>query len=157
MPLLTVRKMTLDTPKLIERFWRKVDKSSGPNGCWLWTDSASGTGYGYLGIGGRSGRRCQAHRLVYELVVGPIPEGLQIDHICRVRRCVRPDHLRVVTQRENLLAGEGVSAKNAVKTECKRGHPLESYVPGKSRQCRVCQNLLDRQRRKLRRLAGKAV
>lgn len=105
-----VRKMT------DEVFWSLVDKSGD---CWIWTGAfAVRTGYG------KAGRRGSAHRVAYELLVGPIPEGQQLDHLCRVRLCVNPDHLEPVTSQENLLRGETHAAKNAAKTHCYRGHDL---------------------------------
>ena len=82
---------------LAERFWPKVRKTAT---CWLWTGSRNNMGYGKIK---QADRRTMslAHRVSYELLVGPIPEGMQLDHLCRVRHCVRPDHLEVVTNREN--------------------------------------------------------
>lgn len=80
---------------LEERFWEKVDKSGD---CWLWTASLC-NGYGELRM--RSGRRLYAHRLSWELANGPILSDLEVDHRCHVRRCVRPDHLRLVTHKQN--------------------------------------------------------
>lgn len=79
----------------------------------------------------------------HELHKGPIPEGLVIDHLCRNRGCVNPDHLEAVTQRENILRGEGLAAANARKTHCPKGHPYSGenlYVVPSSgrRQCRIC-------------------
>ncbi len=92
---------TTDDPKPTreERFWAKVDRS-GPGGCWLWTASTR-EGYGYFGLGRRDEGMVDAHRFAYELLVGPIPAGLEIDHLCRVRRCVNPPHLEAVTSAEN--------------------------------------------------------
>lgn len=100
-------------------FWKRVDKT---DTCWLWTGPTQPhNGYGRLGYRGRS---VFAHRLAYELLVGPIPDGLTLDHLCRVRTCVNPLHLEPVTQRENTLRGDTIAAANARKTSCKRGHPF---------------------------------
>jgi hypothetical protein len=80
-----------------ELFWSRVDKD-GPNGCWLWTGVHIGAGYGQASL---NGVRQVAHRVAYELTVGPVPEGLQLDHLCRNRGCVNPDHLEPVTASEN--------------------------------------------------------
>lgn len=131
------------------RFWSKVDKNGpapehrsdlGP--CWLWTGALHERGYGRFGIGSRSSQEYfKAHRYAYELIVGAIPSGLQLDHLCRVRRCVNPSHLEPVTQTENIrrgLCGE-------LKTHCKRGHeftPENTYLrPNGARVCRTCKRL----------------
>lgn len=108
------------------------------SGCWLWVGATRGTGYGAFGIGRR---QFQAHRVAYELLVGPIPQGLQIDHLCRVRRCVNPAHLEPVTQRENLLRGNTIVAAQAAQTHCKRGHLFDeanTRVRNGQRLCRAC-------------------
>lgn len=129
-----------------ERFWRKVEKT---DTCWLWRASLSHNGYGAFQY---DGRPRPAHRYSYELLVGPIPEGLEIDHLCRVRHCVNPDHLEAVTHLENVRRGvyaemPVLTRINAEKTHCKRGHPLsgdnlivrENARSGKiRRQCRTC-------------------
>jgi hypothetical protein len=84
------------------RFFSRVNGT--PDGCWLWTAHVNPrTGYVQFRIGGRSGKMVLAHRWSYEHFVGPIPDGLQIDHLCRVRHCVNPSHLEPVTARENRL------------------------------------------------------
>jgi hypothetical protein len=96
---------------LSERFWAKVDKSGE---CWLWTAGTSRKGYGAILVEGK-GRA--AHRVAYELVNGPIPEGMQIDHMCHTRACVRPDHLRIANfkqQREN-LSGPQSNSKSGIR------------------------------------------
>src|SRR6266576_3456485 len=100
-----------------QRFWAKVDRR-GSEECWPW-QANRGRGYGNVWIAGRMYR---AHRVAYELLIGPIPEGLTLDHLCRNRGCVNPAHLEPVTSRENTLRGEGISANNARKTHCKHGH-----------------------------------
>lgn len=99
--------------------------------CWIWQGAQSGPdaprGMGY-GLATYEGKRQQAHRVSYQVFVGPIPDGLQIDHTCRQRMCVNPDHLEPVTQQENLLRGV------LARTHCKRGH---EYAEG-SRDCLLC-------------------
>lgn len=115
-----------------ERFWAKVQRGGG---CWLWTGATAATGYGMF-----DGRT--AHRTSYQLTVGPIEPGLVIDHLCRVRNCVRPDHLEAVGRGENVLRGETITAANAAKTACKAGHPYDeanTYItPRGKRDCRKC-------------------
>lgn len=81
-----------------ERFWRLVAKA-GDTDCWTWLGKKGSKGYGLAHVA--DGRQRQAHRVAYELVVGPIPEGLELDHLCNVRRCVNPAHLEAVTHSEN--------------------------------------------------------
>ena len=114
---------------------RLADKMRVGDGCWEWTGGKTPQGYGMVA-------RRQAHRVVYELLAGPIPDGLVIDHLCRNRGCVRPDHLEPVTNRENLMRGEGITAAFAAQTHCKRGHPFNDANtyrrPDGGRQCRAC-------------------
>lgn len=84
------------TPEV--RFWRKVDRT-GPDGCWLWLGKLGSKGYGLAHV--ENGQR-QAHRVAYELAIGQIPDGLEMDHLCNVRRCVNPEHLEPVTHAENI-------------------------------------------------------
>jgi hypothetical protein len=135
-----------------DRFWAKVNKN-GPDGfhsqtgenlgpCWLWTASTSGKGYGKMGVGGRKGHQVYAHRFSYELLVGPIPPGLELDHLCRVHHCVRPDHLDPVPHQENALRG----LRGVLTTHCPAGHaysPENTYVNGGKRFCRACQRARD--------------
>lgn len=96
---------------IADRLWPKVRKD-GPGGCWLWAGSLNDNGYGILDVrtDGKA-RRFGVHRLMYELLVGPIPEGLTLDHVwergCRFRHCVNPDHLEPVTQKENSRRASG--------------------------------------------------
>src|ERR1700745_3983687 len=101
------------------RFWSKVQKT---DSCWNWTGSI--TPKGYAQISKTTGHPVLAHRIAYEIARGPIPEGLEIDHLCRNRACVNPYHLEAVTSRTNSLRGIGPSATNYRKTICKRDHPL---------------------------------
>src|SRR5690554_6462185 len=104
----------------LDRFWPKIDRT---DDCWLWIGKINNRGYGLFYLD----RRMQAaHRAAYQLLVGPIPDGLDLDHTCRVRRCVNPDHLEPVTHRENLLRGASFAAVNAAKTHCPHGH---EYTP----------------------------
>ena len=88
-------------------FWDLVDKA-GPGGCWLWLGLKNESGYGRIEVGGRN---LKAHRRAYELTVGPIPDGLTIDHLCRTKACVNPRHLEPVTLRENLARAHKARAK----------------------------------------------
>lgn len=111
--------------------------------CWLWTGTTA-QGYGYMTAPSHTGSRrsTTVHRLAYEHFIGPIPDGLHIDHLCRVRNCVNPAHLEPVTCRENIMRGTGVAAINAHKTQCTHGHPFDeanTYVGASGeRECRTC-------------------
>lgn len=124
------------SPTAERRFWARVHKT--PE-CWLWTGGTS-RGYGQLSWGspGTPGRT-SAYRFAYELLVGPVPEGMQLDHLCRVRNCVNPAHLEPVTCQVNVLRGIGPSATNAAKSHCAKGHPLagENLVVNSKGQ-RIC-------------------
>lgn len=125
---------------LADRLMSKIEISN--SGCWEWTASLR-KGYGQIrGPRDSTGRypTLAAHRVSYELARGPIPDGLEPDHLCGNTKCVNPDHLEVVTRRTNVLRSEGTAALNARKTHCPRNHPL----PGKSnrsdgrRRCNEC-------------------
>ena len=111
---------------------RRVIEDS--RGCWIWS-GAINNGYGRAYI---AGRLFYAHRVVYEVIVGPIPEGLELDHLCRVRACVNPAHLEPVTRAENLRRG----LKGELTTRCPAGHPYDGANTRKRsnghRVCRAC-------------------
>jgi hypothetical protein len=133
------------TERQQQNLWRRVDRSGE---CWTWT-GVTKNGYGHYCGWDASARRkvnLMAHRAVWTLLRGDIPQGLQLDHLCRNRLCVNPEHLEPVTQVENVRRGASPSADNARKTICMRGHALEGenlYVtPGRGyRQCRECVRL----------------
>jgi len=120
---------------------------TGVGGCWLWTASKDRKGYGKFKMAGRVHR---AHRVSYEMHVGPIPDGLELDHLCRNRMCVNPDHLEPVTTQENLLRGDTIAACNAAKTHCPQGHEYAGdnlYIDKRGRRfCRTCARERDRKR-----------
>lgn len=114
-------------------------------GCWAWRGRIEKVGYGRVKY---CGRPRSTHKLIYELLVGPVPDGLQLDHLCRNRNCCNPQHLEPVTARENTIRGVGPSAINYKKTHCSQGHSLEGenlVVKTKKsgtpeRVCRICRN-----------------
>lgn len=127
-----------------ERFLKKVLSTKT---CWIWEGSKHTDGYGLFTV---NGKRLRAHRYSYEYFKGNIPEKLVIDHLCRNRACVNPIHLELVSIRENIMRGEGLSAQNARKTRCKRGHDFneENTIlvykkTHRERWCRVCQKAKD--------------
>lgn len=146
-----------------ERFWSKVDKHGpipahspelGP--CWVWTACLNRDGYGRFGAGDGSVRA--AYRWAYESLVGPLAPGLEPDHLCRNRACVKaiadeygPAHLEPVTHRENTLRGESPLARRARQTHCIHGHPFDvtnTYIRSDgSRACRRCAREKNRQRK----------
>lgn len=109
------------------------------SGCWLWTKKLDRDGYAHMW---RRGRTWLVHRLTYDLLVAPIPTGMELDHLCRVRHCVNPAHLEPVTHKENILRGFSPQAENARKTHCVNGHEFteeNTYRQGGvRRQCRAC-------------------
>ena len=118
---------------VVERFWMRVEKT---DGCWLWRGFLKPTGYGHFM--GSPGKMVRAHRWSYEQEYGPIPKGLVLDHLCRVRNCVRPSHLEAVTHSENVMRGVSFAVTHSQKTVCGRGHELPPYQPGTHRDCREC-------------------
>ena len=121
-----------------EMFWAYVDRRNA-EGCWNWIGGINSEDYPQFLF---EGRTQPAHRVAYKLIVGQIPKGLVIDHLCRNTHCVNPQHLEAVTSGENVLRGIGPTAMQARQTHCKRGHSLENaYTPKgrSSRNCRICQ------------------
>ena len=121
---------------LAERLWKMVEKS---DGCWTWKGRRCDHGYGRISD---KGKQRHASRVAFEVTHGPLPSNLTVDHLCRNRLCCRPDHLEAVTNRENVLRGNGHSAIAARRSTCAKGHP---YTPentriykGHKRQCRIC-------------------
>jgi hypothetical protein len=131
---------------LEERFWAKVDRL-GDDECWPWLAAVHGRGgYGVI-CSGKRGHKVMAHRVAYELLVGPIPEGLVIDHLCENPLCVNPAHMEPVQNGVNVVRGHSPTALNARKTHCLRGHLLDernTYRPGNHRYCRTCTRLRKR-------------
>lgn len=127
--------------------WR-LRSATNENGCWLWTGSRS-DGYGNVGVGGKV---YKLHILAYKHFIGPIPDGLELDHKCRIRHCWNPQHVEPVTHKVNMERGE-----RAMKTHCRHGHPYDEkntqLFQGR-RYCRTCMNLdknrRDRERREAR-------
>lgn len=128
------------------RFWEKVNKN-GPvpehrpdlGACWVWTGALNHHGYGSLWVGRR---HVLAHIVSYKLAKGDPPAGFEHDHLCRVRRCVNPPHIELVSPYENFIRGESGAAKNRIKTHCLHGHeftPVNTYFnPAGYRHCRAC-------------------
>lgn len=152
--------LNLLTDRDIQRFHSKVDRSGGPSACWPWRDVPSSTGHGSMGVGGRKGRKVLAHHVAYELANGPIPSGLDVDHVCHNadrgcyankkcphRRCCNDAHLEAVTRRVNLLRGKTITARNAAVTHCRRGHPYSEantrFSRKGSRMCKTCQDKVE--------------
>ena len=146
------------------RFWRYVHPTL-DDSCWLWQGALGSQGYGQIGVGLRrlrTRRNVSAHRVAYEIAYGTVlPFGIEIDHLCRVRRCVNPRHLEAVTHIENTMRGMSPMAKQARQTECKYGHALDTANTWRSptasdRKCRKCGTkwrvMLTRVQRKERRL-----
>lgn len=127
------------------RFWNKVSAPTSLDGCLPWMAYRDRYGYGKINMGGRKGRVEFAHRVAFRALVGEIPDGKVLDHLCRNTSCVRPDHLEPVTQGENTRRGDA-GAHQAAKTHCPAGHPYSGanlYVRTlptgtKNRICRAC-------------------
>jgi hypothetical protein len=115
------------------RFWKQVQKT---DSCWLWTGRVDRCGYGAQFLWHRT--LTMPHRYAYELLVGPVAEGLTLDHLCRNRLCVNPAHMEPVTLRENILRGDSPHAINARKTHCKHGHAFDEANTHHGKYGRTC-------------------
>lgn len=143
--------MTITDPLSIARFWSKVDVGM-PAECWPWRGASTPAGYGQFRVysNGES-THFMAYRLAYELLIGPFPEGLQPDHLCKNPPCCNPSHLDPVTARINVLRSNNAAALNARKTHCVNGHAFDEVNTfldsGGHRQCRQCKRDIQRRYR----------
>lgn len=120
----------------LERFCSKVEmKDPKTAECWNWKAYVGTHGYGRFWFRGKA---TEAYRVAYILFVGEIQEGLEIDHICRNRICVKPTHLRLITKKENILCGDGITAKNNEKLTCSQGHMFTFRRNNGQRYCYLC-------------------
>lgn len=143
--------MNFGDPRLPQRFWDKVQPCP-MSGCWIWVGAWISNGYGHARA---NAKRVLSHRLTYQVLIGPVPDGLQLDHLCRVRACCNPRHLEPVTAQENARRGDGgkeTARRKMAMTHCKRGHSLAAdntyrvLMPNGnvSRKCKQCQQLRKR-------------
>jgi len=141
--------------RLPDRFWNKVQPCP-MSGCWIWMAFCDGWGYGRFRFGNRSS--AFAHRIAYLTLVGPVADGLELDHRCRTKPCVNPSHLRAVTHFENVMRGDAPPAVNARATTCRRGHDFTSDNVRISRRgcgatfrsCRACVRAYQNEQYRLR-------
>ena len=134
-------------------FWAKVTVPADKDQCWVWQAMKDRNGYGKFHDPAQDRRVVYAHRYSWELCNPPIPAGLTIDHVCRNRSCVNPNHLRVMTQGDNTRAGRNAQRE---ATHCPRGHPYDdenTYRAPKTgkRNCRICGDRRTREYRQRRR------
>lgn len=154
-PMVTLRRRERPTMKLdpAVRFWRRVDRGD-DRACWLWRGPRSKTGYG--SFWGDDGPQ-RVHVFAYELLVGPVPDGLELDHTCRNRQCVNPAHLEPVTHAENMARRAPFHPGHKV-THCPQGHEYtpENLIPNRrSRECKECGRERSREYRRRKRAERK--
>ena len=130
----------MPAPNKPEHIWDRIEKVT-ESGCWIWTGEITSDGYGRFRL---RQKYISVHRFVYEFLKGPIPVDLVPDHLCRVRCCCNPDHIELVTGRENTLRGETIAGGFAKRTHCNKGHeftPENTIMRGdwpSARRCRTC-------------------
>lgn len=145
---------------LIERILSRIEVEP-ETGCWLWPGATVRGGYGQI-ASERRGYQVIVHRALYELLVGPIPDGLNLDHVkergCRHTNCCNPDHLEPVSQRENLMRGDTVTARHAAATHCPQGHAYDAentrFERRGGRACRACNAAAAQRRYQARKRQG---
>jgi len=140
-----------------DRFWSKVNRTST---CWLWAAATDKDGYGAFMVGSKKNhtkRMKKSHRISYQWAKGPIANGLEIDHICRVRECVNPDHLEAVTHRINWMRGDNHAAKNMTKTHCRKGHEYSGKNLRVNSLGKRCCKMCDRDRKRIKRTQVKII
>lgn len=129
------------SPTFAQRVFSKLHVIH-PAGCWWWTGAPDHLGYGRIGKGRRGRGMLPAHRAVYLLLVGPIPQGKELDHLCRNPPCCNPDHLQPVTRREHVHRSYSISAAHGKRDTCLKGHPKDGWTLTKKsgwiRYCKAC-------------------
>lgn len=127
----------------VDRFVASYAEHS--EGCWLWAKTVNNRGYGVITV---HYKHVLAHRFSHELYIGPIPEGHEVDHLCKSRPCVNPEHLEAVTRQVNVARSDWPAAVHARQTSCKKGHPFDEANTRRlldgSRKCRTCSRETDR-------------
>jgi len=132
------------SPTFARRVFSYIDASGD---CWEWTGTPRNNGYGAINRGSNDAGDILAHRAVWELLVGPIPDGMHYDHLCRNRSCVNPDHGEIVTPEENKRRGYSPAALNSRREVCDTGHPLDGKKARGGRYCKTCNRDGERRRR----------
>lgn len=128
------------SPSFSRRVFRQVEVTAG---CWYWHGTLDANGYGVIGRGQRGAGNLPAHSAVWQLLVGPIPEEMVFDHLCRNHACVNPEHGEIVTRVENIQRGYGLSTLHRLRSTCPYGHPKDGVTGGRGskrrhRYCKTC-------------------